>query len=126
MKLLSVILCLLFLTGCASTAAKIEQAEETIETKLEAVEETVETKLEPPKTASAPALLTDEEAAAIALEHAGVSADQVTGLRISYELGDGLDDGIPEYDVEFFFDRMEYDYTIHAETGEILSFDMDD
>lgn len=122
MKLLSVILCLLFLTGCASTAAKIEQAEDTIETKLEAVEETVETKLEPPKTASAPALLTDEEAAAIALEHAGVSADQVTGLRISYE----LDDGIPEYDVEFFFDRMEYDYTIHAETGEILSFDMDD
>ena len=122
MKLLSVILCLLLLTGCASTVAKIEQAEETIETKIEAVEETVETKLEPPKTASAPALLTDEEAAAIALEHAGVSADQVTGLRLSYE----LDDGIPEYDVEFIVDRVEYEYTIHAETGEILSFDMDD
>jgi len=28
--------------------------------------------------------------------------------------------------VEFRVDRMEYDYTIHAETGEILSFDMDD
>lgn len=66
--------------------------------------------------------ITAEEAQTIALEHAGLTADQVTGLRANFD----RDDGIPEYEVEFRQDRWEYEYEIHAETGEILSWDKDD
>lgn len=67
------------------------------------------------------ALLTAEAAESIALEHAGLTADQVTRLTSKYE----IDDGIPEYDVEFYVGTTEYDYEIHAETGDILSWDKD-
>lgn len=124
MKLLSLMLCLFLLTGCASTVAKLDAAEETIENKLELAEDKVELQIESvtPTPVETAALLTEEEAAAIALEHAGLTAEQVTGLLVRYE----LDDRVPEYEVDFRVDRMEYEYTIHAETGEILSFEMDD
>lgn len=117
MKLLSIVLCLLLLTGCASTVMKLEQAEEAIETKVDAVEDAIETKAEP----TAP-LLTEEDAAAIAAECAGLTVSQITDLRVTYE----VDDGVPEYEVEFRVDRMEYDCTVHADTGEVLSFEKDD
>ena len=63
--------------------------------------------------------LTAEEAQAVALEHAGLTAEQVTLLHTRYQ----IDDGIAEYEVEFRHEDQEYDYTIHAETGEILEFD---
>ena len=66
--------------------------------------------------------LTREEAQAIALDHAGFTADQVTGLRISRD----RDDATPTYEVEFRVGRWEYEYEIHAETGRILDFDKDD
>ena len=123
MRLLSILLCLLLLTGCASTAAKLDAAEDIIETKLEAAEETVETRIEAAISPQpAPVILAEDEAAAIAIEHAGLVKDQIDRLRVTYE----IDDGIPEYEVEFFKGALEYDYTIHAETGEILSFEMDD
>jgi len=117
-RLVLIMSALLLLSACS-----FRQAEQ----KLDAVEETIETKVEQAvETAVAPttptATLTAQEAEAIALEHAGFTAEQVTGLRTTYE----IDDRVPEYEVEFRVDRMEYDYTIHAETGEILSFDMDD
>jgi len=34
-----------------------------------------------------------------------------------------VDDGIPEYSVEFRHDGWEYDYEIHAQTGKILDWD---
>lgn len=69
-----------------------------------------------------PATLTKDEAKAIALKHAGFTADQVTGLRVQKD----YDDGIPVYEVEFRVDRWEYDYEIHAESGKILDVDRDD
>lgn len=66
--------------------------------------------------------LTQEEAQSIALEAAGLTADSVTGLRTEYE----VDDGVPLYEVQFYHENTEYDYTIHAQTGEILSYDVDD
>ena len=69
-----------------------------------------------------PQYITTEEAQVIALAHAGLTADQVTGLRASFD----RDDGVPEYEVEFRQDRWEYEYEIHAETGAILSWDKDD
>ena len=66
--------------------------------------------------------LTAEEAQAIALEHAGFTADQVSFLRTEPELYDR----VPHYDVEFREGRWEYEYEIHAETGAVLSFEKDD
>lgn len=73
------------------------------------------------QNATTPAL-SAEEAQSIALEHAGFTADQVTALRTEYE----LDRGTYRYDVEFRHGNWEYDYEIHADTGEILSFTKDD
>ena len=74
-----------------------------------------------PETASA-AAISPEEAQEIALKHAGFTADQVTRLHTEYDIGHGA----PHYDVEFDEGRFEYDYEIHADTGEILQFEKDD
>lgn len=66
-------------------------------------------------------VLTLEEAQNIALDHAGFSADQVTQLHTEYE----IEHGIPQYDVEFHHEGWEYDYEIHADTGEVLSYTKD-
>ena len=63
-----------------------------------------------------------EEAQNIAFNHAGFTVDQVTALHTEYE----TEHGIPQYDVEFHYDGWEYDYEIHADTGEILSYTKDD
>lgn len=65
--------------------------------------------------------LTAEEAQAIALKHAGFTADQVTRLHTEYE----VDHGVPKYEVEFDQGVWEYDCEIHADTGEVISFSKD-
>ena len=75
-----------------------------------------ETKVtEPAKTET----ISAEEAKAIALKHAGLTESQVKGLWAEYD----VDDGIPEWDVEFYAGGMEYDYEIHAQTGAIRSWE---
>lgn len=115
------------LSGCnlRSTAARLDAVEDKLERQLDAAEDRIESAIAPDTAAPAPApsaALTEAEAKAIALEHAGFTEDQVSGLRVEYE----IDDGIPEYEVDFYQDRWEYDYSIHAETGEILSYERDD
>ena len=66
--------------------------------------------------------LTLEEAQNIALKHAGFSADQVMALHAEYE----IEHGVPQYDVEFRHGYWEYNYEIHADTGDILSYSKDD
>ena len=59
----------------------------------------------------------------MALEHAGLKEEEVGFAHTKLE----LEDGIWQYDVEFYQDstRTEYDYDIDALTGKILSFDHD-
>ena len=57
-----------------------------------------------------------EEAQSIALQHAGFQPSEVRMDRADYD----FDDGVPTYEVEFRKDTTEYEYTIHALTGEIL------
>lgn len=71
--------------------------------------------------ASADNLLTEQQAEQIALEHVQLTQEQVSGMRVRYD----FDDGIPEYDVEFYYDGVEYEFEIHAQTGKILSFEKD-
>ena len=67
-------------------------------------------------------VLTAEEAKQIALKHAGLTENLVLGLYAQYE----IEHGTPVYDVEFHHRMWEYDYEIHADTGEILAFSKDE
>lgn len=71
--------------------------------------------------ADSSSLITEEEAKAIALKDAGITEDKITGIRIKLE----KDNGIQEYEVEFYVENKEYDYDINASTGEIIGMDMD-
>lgn len=79
------------------------------------------TPTEPPATEPPVTELTKEAAIAIALEHAGLTEAEVTRLKAEFD----KDDRIPEWEVEFRVGRTEYEYTIHAETGEILEWDQE-
>lgn len=128
-KFLAVVLAgllLVSLSGCALLAG-IDSAEDRIDDRLDAAEDALESGLAIPTESPLPsqsdaATLSTEDAQAIALEHAGFTAEQVSQLRVEYE----IDDGIPQYDVEFREGRWEYSYEIHAETGAILSYEKDD
>ena len=62
-----------------------------------------------------------DKAKSIAIQHAGVSADQVQFSKAKLE----NDDGLTVYEVEFFANGMEYEYQIQALTGDIIDFDAD-
>lgn len=66
-------------------------------------------------------LIGEEQARAIALEQAGLKETDVTGLRVEYE----IDDGVQQYDVEFHHEGWEYEYEINAQSGGVISFDKD-
>ena len=66
--------------------------------------------------------ITEAEAKAAALAHAGLTEDQVTFAWTELD----WDDGRRVYDVEFYTsDYKEYDYEIDASTGEVVSYDYD-
>ena len=74
-------------------------------------------------TGSNSGAITSDRAKEIALNHAGLTASQVTFIRAQLE----WDDGRQVYDVEFYNagDYTEYDYEIDASSGAILSYDRD-
>ena len=55
----------------------------------------------------------------IALDHAGVTADSITG----YKWEKDYDDGVPVYELEFFSGGYEYDYEINAADGTVVKFE---
>lgn len=67
------------------------------------------------------ATVTEAKAKEIALNHAGLTEDQITGMKVKLD----QDNGRAEYEVEFRKDKTEYDYEIDAETGDILNYDID-
>ncbi len=68
-----------------------------------------------------PASISNQKAQKIALQDAGFTEKQVSGLQVKQE----TDDGILEYEVEFYADGKEYSYTIDASSGEIRDKDID-
>ncbi len=144
--LLLVLILLLTMAGCSSGGAamapdagqiQLQQQLDAMEHKLDALEDSLDAVLRQQAPAQAAAALpepaaidtkpaadsrlTQAEAEKIALDHLGFTADQVERMRSTYE----IDDGIPQYDVEFLQGDWEYEFEIHAETGKILSFDKD-
>jgi len=119
------LLSFLLLTGCSvrKAAEKFNEIENKAESKLEKAENAIEDFVKPEgKGTEKSARITGEEAKQKALKHAGLNAGDVKGLRAEFE----VDDKIAHYDVLFSYDRWDYEYEIHAETGEILSFEKDD
>lgn len=58
-----------------------------------------------------------EAAKSAALTHAGLTESQITGMKVEQD----WDDGRLEYEIEFKFGGMEYDYAIDGSTGTIIS-----
>ena len=68
-----------------------------------------------------PTGISADRAKEIALNHAGVTKDQATGMKVEKD----FDDGVTKYEVEFYYNNAEYDYEIDANSGNILSYDRD-
>ena len=115
-SLISLVL-LVLVIALAAGCSNLYQAEQA----ADQIEEQMEQAVTPPAPSGHAAALTLEQAQEIALNHAGFTPDQVTNLHGDFD----VDDGVPEYEVEFFQDGWEYSYTIHADTGDILDFDKD-
>ncbi len=68
-----------------------------------------------------PVFITPEAAKQIALNHAGVKAEDAVFDRTERD----HDNGTWHYEIEFRVGLTEYEYDIHAETGTVLSFEKD-
>ncbi len=68
---------------------------------------------------SAASIITAAKAKSIALNHAGLSASEVTFIKVERD----RDNGVQVYEVEFCKGNYEYDYEINAETGKIIEWD---
>ena len=130
---------LLLMAGCsAETARKLDAAEERMEHRMDVIEDTLETAVRQQTAPAAPHRtgpefretqpvpaaqnqITREDAEKIALDHVGVTAEQAQRLRANFE----MDDGVPQYDVEFLEGDWEYEFEIDANSGRILSYDRD-
>lgn len=66
-------------------------------------------------------LISENKAKKAALKHAGFKESEVQYLTVKLD----RDDGVYEYEVEFYVDRLEYSYEINAVTGEIVSYETD-
>ena len=106
---LCVLIMALVLAGCAANGG---------ENPLDAVGDKLEEGLDKVLTTSA-AVIARQEAVAIALRHAGVTEDRVTGLRTEYE----PDEGQGHYEIQFTADGWEYEYEIAANSGKIICFE---
>lgn len=62
-----------------------------------------------------------EQAKEIALQYAGVSESDTTQMKVEFD----QDDGRPEYDIEWEIGTTEYDCTVDACTGTVISFETD-
>lgn len=65
--------------------------------------------------------ITIEQAKEIALNHAGLTEDQV----VFSEIKNDIDDGSEKYDIEFNYNGREYSYEIDPNNGNILSYEQD-
>ncbi len=65
--------------------------------------------------------ITQEQAKTIALSDANMSENEVSYIKVEFD----IDDGIPEYEVEWWIDKTEYQYTINAIDSTILSREVD-
>ena len=61
--------------------------------------------------------ITEEKAYSIVYEHAGLKAEDVVDPHLHVI----AENGVPMFNIHFSVNGVEYDYNIHANTGEIVS-----
>lgn len=71
--------------------------------------------------APAAGLISADDAKAAALKHAGLDLSEVTFTKSKLD----YDDGVAEYEIEFYTASAEYEYEIQAADGSVLSFSRD-
>lgn len=121
-KLLSALLIVCLLTACGTAQAASMPVASVAEAQTQQVQTQAPETSQIPQTAlSDSGEITEEEAVNIALEDAGVQESDITRLRVHRS----QDDLVPEYEVEFYVGREEYDYDIALVGGKILSKDFD-
>ena len=129
-RILALVLALLMLAGCGKGANVADAVTEVTESAGDRkVNDAANALLNPYPNApikehtpvSTDQLISIEEAQAIALEYAGVTADEVKGLHTSLD----IENGRQEYEVEFHVGHLEYEVEIDAATGTVLSFHKD-
>lgn len=120
---LALVLVIGLFTACTPRQAeqKLDRIEDAVEYCIDTAKDAMSNARQESILAGSKAALTAEQAQTIAVEHAGLTLSQVSRLQTKYE----IDDGVPQYDVEFRYDGVEYNYEIHADTGKILSFEKD-
>ncbi len=128
MKKFFVFVLILSLLNLFAGCRALYQAEQYVDHQLDLAENKVEQSIQdalsptaPQEAAPAKEGITEAEAQAIALEHAGLTEQEVSRLQVRRD----WDDGRQEYEVEFHGDYLEYEYEIDAASGRILSFDKD-
>ncbi len=98
-------------TPDASSEQQIAQQDDT----------TTSTSSEPTSESGTEDYISEAEAKAIALAHAGINEADVSHMLCKLD----YDDGVAEYEVEFWDGTTEYDYEINAVSGEIIGYDYD-
>ena len=112
-KIIPFILALLLLAGCHTPTVPSSSA-----TERNATQAAKPSAVTTPQITE-PQLITEEEAKKLALEHAGLNEVAIKSFSIELDWADY------KYEIEFFTKGIEYEYEIHAITGEILEADMD-
>ena len=65
--------------------------------------------------------ITDAEALASALQHAGIDAGSISGLKVNQD----YEKGKQVYEIEFHVGQKEYEYDIDVATGEITKYEVE-
>ena len=63
--------------------------------------------------------ISEAEAKAIALAQAGLAEGQISRYRAKFE----IDDGVPQWELEFTANKYKYEYTVNAATRAIIDFE---
>ena len=66
--------------------------------------------------------VTQDQALAVALKHAGLTKNQIVGLK---RIKKGTENGIPVFEIEFKKDGWEYEYDIAMSDGAIVKCERD-
>ena len=73
------------------------------------------------QTSNTTTAISSEKAKEIALNHANLSSSQDSFVKSELD----FDDGVQKYDIEFYFNNIEYSYEIDANNGSILKYEQD-
>ncbi|MFI3173069.1 MAG: PepSY domain-containing protein [Eubacteriales bacterium] len=106
-------------SSTSETTSGITESETTIE--LPTIDTDTSDETPTDVTITADTYIGEEAAKEIALAHAELSEADVSFAYCKLD----SDNGIYEYEVEFYSGTVEYDYDINATTGEIISYDHD-